>query len=349
MQGIGKPLCAALELTLSCPCRCVTCGSAAGRARDNELSTSEWLEVISDLAGLGCRRVTLMGGEPLCREDWPTIAQAAADAGMAADMVTSGTGVDESTAARMRKTPLASVTVSVDGTAAVHDSQRGIPGAYKQALAAIRWLDLAGFKVGVTTQVNPETLPTIEALADELQAAGAMGWQLQMTLPSGRAASRPHLTMTPTTMMRLYRSLQGLQSRRGLRPHISDNLGYCTEDDTFLRTMQGAFPAPWQGCFAGVLVAGVMSDGSVKGCLALPDACIEGNVRREKLATIWNDRLRFAYNRGHDPNRLSGPCAMCPSAKVCRGGCTAAAMTMHGRPGQSSLCFRQLCERGIVQ
>lgn len=349
MQSVGIPIVVALELTLACPCRCVTCGSAAGIARKHELSTREWLTVISDLATLGCKRVTLMGGEPLCREDWPILAEAAAEAGMLVDMVTSGLGVNQAVAARMRKTPLASVTVSVDGTAAVHDGQRGVPGLYGQALAAIRWLDQAGFKVGVTTQLNPETLPTIETLAEELQTAGAMGWQLQLTMPTGRAANRPHVMMTPATMARLYRSLQRLAARHGLRPHITDNIGYCTEDDSALRTMQGGFPTAWRGCLAGLLVAGVMSDGSVKGCLALPDTCIEGNVRRERLPDIWNDPHRFAYNRRDEPARLSGACANCPNGTVCRGGCTAVALTMHGHPGENSLCFSQLSPSEILR
>jgi radical SAM protein with 4Fe4S-binding SPASM domain len=338
----GKPLVAALELTLACPCRCETCGSAAGLSRQHELSTSEWLTVIADLAALGCKHVTLMGGEPLCMPDWPVLARAATELGMSADLVTSGVGIDRDCAARIRDTPLSSVTVSVDGTEAIHDRLRRVPGGYQQALAAIRWLDQAGMKVGVTSQVNPATLPTLEKLAGELQDAGAMGWQWQLTLPVGRAAGQPHLTMTPERMSELYRLLQRISRRHGLRPHITDNIGYCTEDDTILRTMQGGYPVAWRGCFAGLLVAGVMSDGSVKGCLALPDGCIEGNVRQEPLASIWNDPQRFAYNRSSDRETLSGACATCPSGAVCRGGCTAAAMALHGRRGVSSLCFRLL-------
>jgi radical SAM protein with 4Fe4S-binding SPASM domain len=281
-----------------------------------------------------------MGGEPLCMPDWPILARAAADSGMAVDLVTSGVGIDRQRAAWIREAPLASVTVSVDGTAAVHDRQRRVPGCHQQALAAIRWLDQAGLKVGVTSQVNPDTLPTLEELADELQHAGAMGWQWQLTMPVGRAAEQPHLTMTPEQMPEIYRLLQRMNKRQGLRPHLTDNLGYCTKDDTMLRTMQGGYPVAWQGCFAGLLVAGVMSDGSVKGCLALPDSCIEGNVRQEPLAAIWNAPQRFAYNRGPERTQLSGACAACPSGAICRGGCTAAAMTLHGRRGVSTHCFR---------
>jgi len=96
-------------------------------------------------------------------------------------------------------------------------------------------------KVGVTSQVNPQSLPTLEALAEELQDAGAMGWQWQLTLPVGRAAGQAHLAMTQEQMPELYRLLQRMTKRQGLRPHITDNIGYCTEDDAILRTMQIRF------------------------------------------------------------------------------------------------------------
>jgi len=85
---------------------------------------------------------------------------------------------------------------------------------------------------------------------------------------------------------------------------------------------------------------GITSDGCVKGCLALPDTCTEGNVRQESLAAIWRDPDRFRYNRCYTPEQLSGPCSVCEEAKRCRGGCTAAAYAIHGRPGTSSHCLR---------
>jgi MoaA/NifB/PqqE/SkfB family radical SAM enzyme len=43
------PVVAALELTLRCPCRCLTCGSHAGAKRARELDHDEWLKVIGAL------------------------------------------------------------------------------------------------------------------------------------------------------------------------------------------------------------------------------------------------------------------------------------------------------------
>lgn len=340
MKHLIKLFSAGLETTLACPCRCETCGSTAGKPRPDELATDEWTGVIRALASLGCRRLTLMGGEPLARPDWPDLARAAVDRGLEVDLITSGIGVDAATARLVYDLGLVSVTVSVDGTREVHDGQRKVPGCFDQALEAIRLLDEAGMRVGVTSQVNRPNISTLEPLAPLLQEAGAIAWQLQLTIPSGRAGDHPELCLEPDHMSELHAMLGRLLKRSGLRPFITDNIGYLTSDDPVLRTPPGMPVRCWLGCFAGLRAIGITSDGGVKGCLALPETCVEGNVREEPLDTIWNDLERFSYNRSYDPASLGGECAGCVFARVCRGGCTATAMTVHGKPGTSTHCFR---------
>ena len=55
------------EITLACCFSCKYCGSKGGRARENELTTAECLDVAEQLAALGCRRVSLIGGEVVLR------------------------------------------------------------------------------------------------------------------------------------------------------------------------------------------------------------------------------------------------------------------------------------------
>lgn len=128
----------------------------------------------------------------------------------------------------MPETGLHAVTISVDGLAETHDAQRRVPGCFAQALRAIRWVDHAGLKAGVTTQLNRGNLSELEALAPILEDAGVLGWQLQLTLPLGRAEDNRQLALPPSRMPELLRVLRRLTRRRGLRPHLTDNLGYCT-------------------------------------------------------------------------------------------------------------------------
>src|SRR5262249_54839548 len=57
------------EITLACNLRCVHCGSRAGKARPNELTTAEALDLVEQLADLGVAEVSLIGGEAFLRPD----------------------------------------------------------------------------------------------------------------------------------------------------------------------------------------------------------------------------------------------------------------------------------------
>ncbi len=64
------------EITLKCNLACSHCGSRAGQARTKELSTEESLDLVKQLAEVGIKEVTLIGGEAFMRPDWLEIAQA---------------------------------------------------------------------------------------------------------------------------------------------------------------------------------------------------------------------------------------------------------------------------------
>jgi radical SAM protein with 4Fe4S-binding SPASM domain len=191
----------------------------------------------------------------------------------------------------------------------------------------------------VTTQVNRQSLPTLVELAPDLQAAGALGWQLQLTLPMGRAARAGGLVLGPDEMPRVLDVVRVLAARRGLRPQLTDNLGYFTRDDPVLRTPQGGRPRIWLGCFAGLRHVGITSDGRVKGCLALPDTLVEGHLGERTLADLWNDPSRFSLNRRPQQHRRAGGCAECSLSDLCGGGCPAVALAFHGRTGMSLHCW----------
>lgn len=340
MSQVVKLFHVGCELTMACPCRCVTCGSDAGVCRKDELSTDEWLALVRDVSRLGAKRLCLLGGEPLMHSGWSQITALGTELGLDVDLVTCGLGINEGTIEDLKQSGVVWLTISVDGTEAVHDRIRRIPGGFRESLNAIRRLDEAGLKVGVTSQVNRWTLPTLDALAEQLESAGAMGWQLQLTIASGRARHVPDLVNSPAEMPDVLSAIRRLQRRRGLRPYVTDNIGYMTRDDPMLRSSAMCPERCWCGCFAGLRAVGITSRGDVKGCLSLTDDFIEGNLRDEPFETIWGDPKRFAYNRAYQPSALSDGCANCQLSVVCRGGCTSASVTATGKPNQGPYCLR---------
>ena len=58
-----KPIYAVWEITLACDLACRHCGSRAGRDRPDELTTEECLDLVDQMAALGVKEVSLIGGE----------------------------------------------------------------------------------------------------------------------------------------------------------------------------------------------------------------------------------------------------------------------------------------------
>jgi len=72
----ARPINAVWEVTLRCDLACRHCSSRAGRARPDELTTAEALDLVDQMADLGVLEVTLIGGEVYLRDDWTEIIRA---------------------------------------------------------------------------------------------------------------------------------------------------------------------------------------------------------------------------------------------------------------------------------
>src|SRR5262245_3646227 len=88
-----QPIYAVWETTLRCDLACRHCGSRAGRTRPDELSTAEALDLVAQMAELGVKEVTVIGGEAYLRDDWTEIIQAVRAAAMICTMTTGGRGL----------------------------------------------------------------------------------------------------------------------------------------------------------------------------------------------------------------------------------------------------------------
>jgi radical SAM protein with 4Fe4S-binding SPASM domain len=294
------------------------------------------LALIGELAALGCESVTLSGGEPLCRPDWPMLGRAIRRAGMRLEMITNGLLV-QSQADLMAELGFHAVTFSVDGPAEVHDALRGVPGALARLLEGAEALRRRGVRLGAVTQVNQANLAALADIHELLVARGVAGWQVQLTMPHGRASR--DLCLVPEALPQLEDEFIRLRATAKLFMQAADNVGYMSRHEPLLRTGSGQPTQFWSGCGAGLEVVGVTSDGTVRGCLSLPPAADEGNLRERSLAAIWQDPEAFAYNRRFRSEALSGPCAGCGFARVCRGGCRSLAWaTSPGTPFANTFC-----------
>jgi len=333
------------EITLACNLRCGHCGSRAGEARPDELTTEEAFQVIDDLAALGCRHVSLAGGEPTLRPDWPQLMGRLNARGVRASMISNGQTWSRELTARAREAGVHRMGFSLDGLERTHDCVRKANKGYRKVLAAIDLCVEAGIPVVAVTHITRHNLSEIEELHRLLGRHGATVWQVQLGVPMGNMIEDRESILGRDDILDLIPRLAEL-NRQGRPPRVfaADNIGYYGEHEQHLRLSNAKIPF-WVGCRAGLDVLGIESHGDVKGCLSLPSVLngrtdfVEGNVRQRSLVDIWHDPDAFAYNRRFRPEHLKGDCASCEWGEICRGGCTWTSVSHHGHPHQFPQCY----------
>jgi len=342
-----KPRTAVWELTLACNSRCRHCGTFAGRPRDDELDTAEAIDLVDQLARLGCERISLSGGEPLLRRDWHLVGEAIARRGMRVGMISNGLAFTREEAAKAAGFGVEGVSFSIDGLEESHQRMRSIPDSFGRVMKAVETAQRGGITVCAVTHVNRWNLRELHGMHRMLGEAGINTWKVQLSNPAGEMASSRDLVLGPADLLALMPAL--LDIRRRGRPflEISDSIGYYGPYERPLRTTWRDEVPFWMGCTAGLRSIGIESNGNVKGCLALPSerhGCsrfVEGNVRRRSLADIWDDPAGFAYNRAFRVSDLEGFCRTCRYAEICRGGCRWTALSHGGTIAENRLCYHR--------
>lgn len=342
------------EITLRCDLGCRHCGSRAGKSRSDELDTSEAFDVVKQLAQLGIREVTLIGGEAYLRDDWADIAAAVTAAGMTCTMVTGGYGLDAFRVQEARAAGIRRIGVSIDGIGATHDRLRGRIGSFEAAMAAAERITAAGIEFSVNSQINRLSLPELEAIARLIAELGARAWQVQLTVALGRAADRPDLVLQPfhllTLMPLLARIKRTVLDPAGVQFVAGNNIGYFGPLERTLR-LGGEHGHSWSGCHAGRAALGLEADGTLKGCPSLPTAAYgAGSVRDTPIAQMWRNSpaVRSLGQRGRGD--LWGFCAECVHGDRCLAGCTWTAHALFGRAGNNPFCHHRaltLADRGL--
>lgn len=338
------------EITLKCNLVCSHCGSRAGHERTKELSTEEALNLVKQMAEVGIKEVTLIGGEAFLRPDWLEIAKAINEAGMLCGMTTGGYGISLETAQKMKEAGIRTVSVSIDGLEATHDHLRGRKGSWKYAFKTMSHLREVGISFGCNTQINRLSAPEFPRIYECIRDAGARAWQIQLTVPMGNAADNADILLQPHELLDIYPMLARVARRayqEGVQLQAGNNIGYYGPYERLLRGRGNEHEFSfWQGCGAGLSTLGIEADGAIKGCPSLPTtAYTGGNIRERSLHDIIENTAELRLNLGagtpEGTKHLWGFCKTCEYAELCRGGCSWTAHVFFDKRGNNPYCHHR--------
>jgi len=323
------------EITLACCFSCRYCGSKGGKARENELSTEECLDVADQLAELGCRRVSMIGGEIFMRRDWKQIVKRLSGRRIKVNIITNGFLFRKELIDDLKDAGIESVSVSIDGPKEIHDKYRQ-DGSFDRAVRAMEDLLKEGISVSVISTLNSENVKYLEEMYGLLSRYDIYAWQLQACSPMGNAANNG--IDYRFDMQEVINFVVSHMYEAPFALGVADNIGYFTEEEGSIRGVMSG-DAYFRGCSAGISSIGIDSIGNVRGCESMyDDAFIEGNLREQSLKSIWEDPDKFAYNRKFTKERLTGKCAECELGEYCGGGCRSYNFFVHRKLFESPFC-----------
>lgn len=341
-----RPIYAVWEMTLACDLACRHCGSRAGKARPDELDTTEALDLVRQMAALGVKEVSMIGGEAYLRPDWLEILAEIRRTGMLANMTTGGRGISAEMAQQAAKTGLQSVSISLDGNEETHDRLRGVKGSYRSAVETMRHFGRAGVRVATNSQINRLSMPHLHHILDTMVENGSNAWQLQLTAAMGRAVDEDEVLLQPYDLLEVFPVLSELHDRcveSKVRMYPGNNIGYFGPYEKKLRG--GGARDEYSSCNAGRLVLGIEADGAIKGCPSLPTAeWTGGTVREHSLQEIWEGTTPLRYTRDRTVADLWGFCGTCYYNEVCRAGCTWTSTMLFTKPGNNPYCHHRALE-----
>ena len=323
------------EVTLRCNLKCLHCGSSAGNIREDELTTKEALQLCDDLADLRFKGVALMGGEVFLRKDWKLLAKRIKNRGMKLSIISNGFFDPKNIIPDLVSIGADCVMVGFDGASPeTQDKIRGVNGSFEKAVSFVRAAKEAGLMIGVITTVHKLNFNELPAIRDFVLAE-EVDWQIQPATVIGRFPKK--LVLSEKEYYALGIFIHSLQKKHAEKPFTivgAHNLGFHSQ-----RIPPLSFYPEWNGCYAGKTVLGIQSNGNVKGCLAMSDKFIEGNIRKRSIIEIWNDPNAFAYNRTFKIEHLGENCKNCKYGETCKGGCTTRSDTLTGKTHNDPLCF----------
>ncbi|OYT56733.1 radical SAM protein [Euryarchaeota archaeon ex4484_162] len=323
------------EITLKCNLNCMHCGSSAGKTRPDELSTKEAIKLCRDLADIGFKGIALMGGELFLRRDWYEISKEIKDLGIKLSIISNGFVDAKKIVPMLTKLGADCVMVGLDGASPkTQDKIRGMKGAFEKAIEFLRECKRNGLTTGVITTVHKLNLKELPKIRD-LIVKEEFDWQIQEATPIGRFPRNLALSEEEYYSLGLFIfSTQKKYSSNKFSIVGAHNFGFHSK---YIPNLS-LYPE-WNGCYAGKTVLGIQSNGNIKGCLALPDEFIEGNIRERSVVDIWNDPDAFTYNRKFKVEDLGENCRGCKYGETCKGGCMTRSVTITGKTHNDPSCF----------
>jgi radical SAM protein len=177
------------EVTQACDLACKHCrASAQPLAHPDELTNAEGKALIDQIAAMGVPIFVFTGGDPLKRQDVFELIRYAAGKGLHVALTPSATPLLTREAIfQFKEAGLVRLGISLDGsTPEIHDSLRGLTGAWERTIQAIGWANEAGIPIQVHTTLGRGNVQDLDSLCAFFETQPIVMWNVFFLVPVGR-------------------------------------------------------------------------------------------------------------------------------------------------------------------
>ena len=252
-----------------------------------------------------------MGGEPLLRKDLAECGKILRENGFRWGIVTNGYAYDEAMHSKLISAGMGSITVSLDGLEENHNWLRNNPKSFERAVKALELIvSYPRLNYDVVTCVHQKNLTELPALKEFLISKNIKNWRIFTIAPIGRAAENQEMLLSNEQTRQLMNFIA--ESRQN---DSRINLYFSCE--SYVGDYERKVRDSYFFCHAGVNIASVLIDGSISACPNIDRSFVQGNIYKDDLLDVWENRFDIMRNRNWCK---TGICANCKEFKHCNGG-----------------------------
>jgi len=326
------------EITRACDLACSHCRAEAIDWRDpRELSTQEGLDLISDVSSMGAQIMVLTGGDPVKREDIFDLIRHGSELGLRMATIPAATKMlTPELVTELKAAGLSQMALSLDGhNAEVHDTFRGVPGAFDITMKGAEYARDAGMPFQINTTFSKYNFDYFDEIAELVKSLGVVFWEVFFLVPMGRGKLLKQMSAREYEKLfeKLYKfskdvdfivKITEAQHYRRYVVEQERNNGSSRKSTSEVKLPDrmtrdfgpgGSIGHAPKGVNAGNGYVFISHTGEIYPSGFLP--LKTGDMRSDSLAEVYADHEVFKLLR--DTDRLLGKCGICEYKTICAG------------------------------
>ncbi len=300
----------ALELTSRCNLKCKHCyRSCTSNIEEKEISYEVVMKLLKEMYSVGARYIEITGGEAFLHPNIKEILTYVCENYNFVAILTNGTLLTSEMIdyLDMYKDKII-WSISLDSYREdFHDEFRGLRGAYKKTVSAIKQLAKRGHTVRVAMSITDGNLYDIEKTINLVRnKLNGTFFGYSYVMPYGRGKDI-EAVISEEEKSRRVAEIDKYTDREELRGYINKI------DKEKVKSMKDDMI----NCGAGWRTVAIGPDGTVRPCIIMEENIVNiGNVNEDSIVNIMNQEL---VNKLHSlPWPVDGECTSCPNELFCK-------------------------------